>query len=94
MNYPQPTENEYTVYSKSNCKYCVYTKELLNDVKTTIINCDEFLDNKEDFFQFIRKINGDINHRTFPIVFYNKNFIGGFTETEKFYNINNLDENF
>jgi len=85
----------YTVYTKSNCPYCNKVKELLANVKPDPIwvNCDEYLvqpDVKEEFLTWIQLINGGISHRTFPIVFYQGKFIGGFTDTEKFYAKENI----
>jgi glutaredoxin len=89
------SEEGYTVYTKSNCPYCTKVKKLLAflTLQPKFINCDEYLVNsevKEAFLTWIQSINGGISHRTFPMVFYQGKFIGGFTETEKFYAKENI----
>lgn len=90
IQFEKPNTNGYMVYTKTNCPYCTKLKELLLrnvNVEFTIINCDKYLiepEIKEQFLEFIQSINGGIRHRTFPMVFYERKFIGGFTETEKF----------
>jgi len=93
LTFEKPNTNGYMIYTKTNCPYCTKVKDLLlhNDklnVEITIINCDKYLiepEIKEKFLEFIKTVNGGINHRTFPMVFYDGKFIGGFMETEKFY---------
>lgn len=58
-------------------------KELIPDA--TYIDSESFLiDNemKEEFLNFIQGLIGK-SHRTFPIVFYNGAFVGGFIETHR-----------
>ena len=92
MQFEKPNPNGYMVYTKTNCPYCTRVKDLLLgnvvDAEITIINCDKYLMEskvKERFLEFIKSVNGGIDHRTFPMVFYDGKFIGGFMETEKFY---------
>ena len=92
MQFEKPSEEGYTVYTKSNCLYCTKVKELLNFKKQNpepkIINCDEYLiepNVKEEFLIWIQTINGGVNHRIFPMVFNQGKFIGGYKETEKFF---------
>lgn len=80
MNFPNPSESGYTVYTKSNCSYCVKTKNLLSDNNITIYECDDYLENnKEEFLEFIKNI-ANKTHRTFPIIFKNSNYIGGYSD--------------
>jgi glutaredoxin len=70
-------------------------KELLKDLKPEpfYINCDNVLSNKkEEFLDFIKRKAGK-EHRTFPIVFYNGSFVGGFTETKVFHEKKNAFSN-
>lgn len=96
MQFEKPISTGYMIYTKSNCPYCVKVKELLlrnEGQEVTIVNCDKYLvepEVKEKFLEFIQSINGGNQHRTFPIVFYQGKFIGGFTETEKFYTKKNI----
>jgi glutaredoxin len=88
MDFELPQPVGYTIYSKYNCPNCNKVKELLKDVKPkpTIIQCDEYLlECKEEFLSFIQSINGGIEYRTFPMVFFQGKFIGGFLETQKWY---------
>ena len=90
MSFEQPQPLGYTIYTKYNCLYCNKVKTLLKDVKPkpTIIQCDEYLiesNSKEEFLSFIQSMNEGIEYRTFPMVFYEGKFIGGFPETEKWY---------
>jgi len=85
MNYILPSTTDYTVYTKSGCKFCSLVKDLLKDQQVTIVDCDFYLlSNKEDFLKYIYEMTS-VNHRTFPIVFYEGNFIGGYTETKKWF---------
>lgn len=91
MNFEKPTNSGYTIYSKDNCSYCVNAKKLLKDDEIHIIPCDEYIENnKHEFLSFISKTTGK-DHRTFPIIFHNNSFVGGYTELEKYYfDINDL----
>jgi glutaredoxin len=85
--YEVPRENSYTIYSKSGCNYCVKAKQLLVETgkNVDIVECDDYLlENKEAFLAFIQNLAGGKEHRTFPIVFYNSDYIGGYTELAKF----------
>ena len=80
MNYPSVSNSGYTIFSKSNCSYCVKAKNLLADFDLTIYNCDEFLEkDKEDFLNYIKKICGK-QHNSFPIIFKDSNYVGGYSE--------------
>ena len=80
MKYQEPHSDIYTIYTKSNCKYCTLTKEFLINENIIIINCDEYLENnKNNFLDFIKNLT-DIEYKTFPIIFFDKKFIGGYSE--------------
>lgn len=77
----QPTSEGFTVYTKSGCKYCSMVKELLQEEVVTYILSDEYLAaDKEAFLAFIESTGGK-DHKTFPMVFFDGKFIGGFTDT-------------
>ena len=87
MDFAKPSETTYTVYTKSGCGYCTKVKELFmqDRIYYEEINCDEYLkdkETKESFLEFIQTIT-NIEYRTFPMVFIKGQFIGGFTETKK-----------
>jgi len=82
-----PLETGFTVYSKSGCSYCSKVKKLLmdNQIFFVEVECDEYLDEpnkKEAFLSFIKK-RAHKEYRTFPMVFKDAKFIGGFTETQQ-----------
>lgn len=85
--FESPSKEGYTIYSKSGCPNCTKVKKLLETnhiTATQIIDCDDYLiESKEEFLQFIYDIIGK-EYRTFPMVFYNGTFIGGYTETNVF----------
>lgn len=88
MEFTEPSSDTYTIYSKSGCYYCTKAKELLKTVNPSpiIINCDEYLfEDRDGFLQFIENKAGK-SYKTFPMIFHKGTFIGGFTETEKYYN--------
>jgi len=80
---------QYVIYTKSKCKYCDKVKELLKNVnpKPEIILCDEYLLNDKSKENFLNKMASKIGepYRTFPMVFFNDQFIGGYEETLRFY---------
>ncbi len=88
MDIPQPKKDEITVYSKSGCANCVNVKKLLKDkgIAFSVINCDEFIyEDKVGFLEFIRNLAGK-EYKMFPMVFNGPEFIGGFKETEAYFN--------
>ena len=96
MNIPEPVENMFTIYSKSYCIFCTKMELLLEDYVKRLddseiheykkINCDKYLktkDDKEEFKKFIERW-ANVIPNTFPMVFYDKKFIGGFEETKEY----------
>ncbi len=88
MEFIQPSANTFTIYTKSGCSNCNKVKKLIlnyNDSEIPlIINCDEYLiEDKEEFLEIIKNLSKK-EHKTFPIVFYKKKYIGGYKETEKY----------
>lgn len=86
LEFKYPFLNGFTIYTKSGCKFCSEVKKLLsyNKCKFNIIDCDDYLlYTKDEFLFFIKTLIG-IEYKTFPMVFYNNIFIGGYIETEKF----------
>jgi glutaredoxin 3 len=86
MEFPLPSSSQFTIYSKSGCPNCTKAKNLLKEknLNFNIVDCDDFLiEDKENFLIFIQDISGK-EYRTFPMIFDNKKFIGGFTEMQKY----------
>lgn len=69
----------YTILTKDGCKWCVKVKELLPDA--TYIVCNISKDAREAFFKEVDTLSGTAP-RTFPMVFYNKQFVGGYVQTK------------
>ena len=87
MDIPEPLYEQFTVYSKSGCINCTRVKQLLQEkqVKYNIVDCDEYiLEDKSGFLDCIRDLAGQ-EYKMFPMVFFNKSFIGGFKETQEYF---------
>jgi glutaredoxin len=88
MIFLSPNSKGFTVYTKKDCHYCNITKELLNThfELADFIPCDDYLVNnecKQLFIKFMNSLTKD-KFKTFPVVFYNGDFIGGCKETGLF----------
>ena len=84
MSFFEPLKIGFTIYSKSDCSYCTNVKKILLDKQIFFVDveCDEYLiEDKEGFLSFIRE-KANKEYRTFPMVFKDGKFIGGFTETK------------
>ncbi len=78
-----PNTDGYTIYSKNNCPFCVKVKEFLEreKCKMVIINCDDYLkENREEFLSEMKNYT-EVEWKTFPFVFLEGKFIGGYQET-------------
>ena len=85
MEFEIPNENGFTIYSKSGCPNCSKTKTILKEKKIffNVIDCDDYLiEDKLAFLEFIAKIANQ-EYKTFPIVFNDNKFIGGYNETKQ-----------
>lgn len=76
--------NNIIIYSKSNCIYCEKAKELFPNA--TIINCDKELEiNKQQFLDQM-KLKIGFSYKTFPMIFINDEFIGGYDDAVSYVN--------
>ena len=87
LNEIKISPNKYLIISKSNCIYCDKSKNLLTlyNIDFDTINCDKFLTsikNKNKFLDYMTDLIG-YEYATMPMIFFDKNFIGGFSELEK-----------
>ena len=86
MDIDKPIDSGFTIYSKSGCPNCLKSKALLKEKKLLfkIIDSDEYIiEDKPFFLSFINNLaNQEV--KTFPMIFYDGKFIGGFTETSNF----------
>ena len=96
MKIMEPFKTGFTIYSKSGCSYCTKVKNLLleKEIFFVDISCDEFLiEDKEHFLLFIKE-RAKMDYKTFPMVFKDANFIGGFIDTQMYLNKElSFDEN-
>ena len=85
MQIEEPSENSFTIYSKTNCRYCTLVKSLLNENKIQFneINCDDYLSQDKQYFLNFIKEKAEREFKTFPMVFCDGKFVGGFVETER-----------
>ena len=85
MQIEEPSDKSFTIYSKSNCKYCVLVKSLLDENKIPYIeiNCDEYLSQDKQYFLDFIKEKAMRDFKTFPMVFCDGKFVGGFVETDQ-----------
>ncbi len=87
--FKKPTNTDYTIYSISNCKYCVMAKEHLGSATpvssvsgATVINCDKFVGScreRDNFYNSMRQYTV-IPYIHFPMIFKDGKFIGGLKE--------------
>lgn len=83
MDFILPEKSKFTIYSKSGCPNCTHVKKLLQEHKIdyVIVDCDDYLiEERENFLEFIQKLIGK-ECKTFPMVFFDETFLGGFKET-------------
>lgn len=76
-----------TIFTKTNCSYCKKAKALLANWETDarIVYCDTMLQtNRSEFLESISSI-AQTQIKTFPIIFIDKTYIGGYTELQKIY---------
>jgi glutaredoxin len=86
MEFENPIEKGFTIYSKSGCINCNKIKMLLieNKLDFKLISCDEYiLEDKDNFLFFIKQLTSK-DHKQFPIIFNNSEFIGGFIEAKEY----------
>lgn len=85
MEFPIPAVSGFVIYGKTNCSYCQKVKTLLSEYEHEYkyTNCDEYLvEHKDAFLEYIERLAGK-PYRTFPMIFFNGAFIGGYTDTMK-----------
>ncbi len=77
-------QNRILVLSKPNCTYCQKVKELFSSIQMVFFeyNCQHLLQTKESKSLFLEQIHSLANrpYATFPMVFIEGEFIGGYTD--------------
>ena len=88
MEFVEPNMIGFTIYSKSGCQNCTKVKKLLAEKKVFFIDidCDDYIIEDKEKFLFFIKERANKEYKTFPMVFNDGNFIGGFTETQDYFN--------
>lgn len=81
-----PSKKDYTVYTKSGCPFCDKVKNLLFDfdLTYTTVVCDAYLSADRDAFLLSMQQYTKREYKTFPMVFHNGVFVGGFTDTKQY----------
>jgi glutaredoxin len=87
-----PSISGFTIYTKVNCTLCDLVKELVykNNPHAKVVPCDEYLCDPELKESFLTHINRKHiqkcsvgEYRTFPMVFFQGKFLGGYSDTVK-----------
>ena len=87
MHVEEPSSIGFTIYSKTECSYCVKVKNLLMEKQIFFldIDCGEYLkEDRDGFLSFIEK-RVSKKYTTFPMVFKDGVFLGGFRETSAYF---------
>lgn len=80
---------KYIIIHRPGCGYCLEALKVLKEkeIPHKKYNIDNQTFGKERLFEILREhhneISFDMNHNTFPIIFYNGKFIGGYNELLK-----------
>lgn len=78
-------DTHFVIFGKTECPYCIKTLELLkiNKIKYKYYPINDFFNLFFSVFVKLANIypelNIDILHETVPVIFYKKQFIGGYT---------------
>ena len=81
MNILKPSENNFTIYSKSDCIYCTNIDELMqtNFCEYTKIICDDYVNDKfvrKEFSKFMKQFMELQKH--FPLFFTTESMLEDF----------------
>lgn len=82
-------EHSTLMVSKSNCGFCEESEKLFrkHGVKPYVVKFEDHpRDEMSDIIQELRKEKG---HTTFPAIFYEGKFIGGYDQLKAFYDKEN-----
>lgn len=67
------------MYGRRGCGFSEAAAEIPS---VTYHQLDDYFKSPRDFFPLVRNLIG--NHRTFPIVFVNGKFVGGYSELKQY----------
>jgi glutaredoxin len=85
-----PAKEGFTIYTKQKCPYCIKAKLLLKTESPVLVECDDQLidpSSRQLFLSFIEDLVGK-SYQTFPMVFLNGQFLGGYAETKRYMKTN------
>jgi glutaredoxin len=72
----------FILYGIPNCSFCLKSKQLLDEMKLLYQYHEINVEKKSEFLDDMApKTN---NQRTFPLVFHQDEFVGGYTELEDY----------
>jgi glutaredoxin len=88
MDFIPPSNNTFTIYTKSGCIGCLRAKNLLSELFITplIIDCDNYLlEHRKEFLQIIKKLANIDEDKIvfFPLIFENGKYIGRYEDLAK-----------
>ena len=84
---PSPLKKGYTIYTKTGCAYCTLAKQLLTSSKHMIYLCDDlYIEDKDAFFNSMQEYTKR-SHKTFPLIFNNGEFMGGYSEVKAIFDL-------
>lgn len=70
--------NSIMIFSKNNCKYCTQSYEYLDNLHQKYYTL--VLENTDHDIKIKKYIIENTDHKTFPFIYINGKFIGGYTE--------------
>ena len=81
---PKPQKKGFTVYGRAGCPYCDRTVELLktSGERFKYFQRERLEASRYQFHEDLAKYIGNYG-KTFPLIFYNGKFIGGYSELKK-----------
>lgn len=79
MGRPQMAAPLFTVYSKTDCEYCVRAVDMILDLVGGE-NVDRVHVIKNPAAEIVSGLKDRYNHRTYPFIFVGDVFIGGYTD--------------
>ena len=87
MEFVQPEQEGYTVFTKRECGDCEKVKALFQSkqIKYVAKECDDYLvgATRASFIQHLQHLMHAVTPVRFPLVFANGAFIGGFVATRQ-----------
>ena len=76
------SDHVYTVFSKSNCSYCVRAINLIRDNNLQVVV--KKVDESDEFFAEMRKLAPTM--RTMPVIMKDDQLIGGYSDLLNLFN--------